>query len=229
MGAALTIRGLRYRYRLREAWVMAVETLDLEAGEQVLLRGPSGTGKSTLLQLVAGLLELRPGQVEGSIRVGDVDPLALGGSARDRWRGRHVGMIFQTFQLLPEFTALDNVMLALHFAGERPAAQRERAAALLAELGIERVHAPCEELSVGQQQRVAVARAVACRPSLVLADEPTASLDEANADAAMGLIQETCRRQGAALLCASHDPAMERRFQRTVQLNPGHHPAEAPR
>lgn len=220
---ALSIRGLRFRYRARGsaasassrkpdgrdgAWIVDLPALTLQRGEQMLLVGRSGSGKSTLLQLVAGLLDPE----EGELLVAGQRVHALRGGARDRWRGRSIGMIFQTFQLLPGFTALESVMMALHFAGEPPKAQRERGSSLLGELGIDRLDAPCEELSVGQQQRVAVARAVACRPALVLADEPTASLDSESADAAMDLVQETCRRSGAALLCTSHDPRMERRF-----------------
>lgn len=230
---ALSIRGLRFRYGRAPVpspadggalagaagWIVDLPALTLEPGAQMLLVGRSGCGKSTLLQLVAGLLD----PVEGEVSVAGQRVHALGGGARDRWRGRNIGMIFQTFQLLPGFTALESVMMALHFAGEAPKAQRERASSLLRELGIERLDAPCEELSVGQQQRVAVARAVACRPALVLADEPTASLDPETADTAMDLVQETCRRSGAALLCTSHDPRMERRFDgRALSLFAAH-------
>lgn len=220
MTAALSISSLRFAYAARGPWAVALEALELAPGGQVLLRGSSGSGKSTLLLLVAGLLEAGGARLEGRIAVGGQDVLALRGAQRDLWRGRHVGMIFQTFHLLPALSALENVMLALHFAGSRPTEQRQRAAALLQELGIERPDAPCEDLSVGQQQRVAVARAVACRPALVLADEPTASLDQENAATTMHLIQTTCRANGAALVCASHDPSMEGRFERTIELAP---------
>jgi ABC-type lipoprotein export system ATPase subunit len=218
MPEALSIRSLRFRYAPLGPCALRLDELLVAPAEQVLIRGPSGSGKSTLLHLIAGLLDEEPGRLEGSIEVAGQQVMALRGARRDLWRGRHLGMIFQTFQLLPTLTALENVMLALHFAGERPAAQRQRAAELLAELGIERPHSPCEELSVGQQQRVAVARAVACRPALVLADEPTASLDLPTATTAMELIQETCRGRGAALVCASHDPSLAGRFARSIEL-----------
>jgi len=218
MPDALSITSLRFSYAPRGPCALRVDELLMATGEQLLIRGPSGSGKSTLLHLIAGLLDAEPTCLQGSLLVAGQQVMALRGARRDLWRGRHIGMIFQTFQLLPAFTAMENVMLALHFAGERPAVQRQRAAELLEELGIERPHALCEELSVGQQQRVAVARAVACRPALVLADEPTASLDLATASAAMDLIQETCRRRGSALLCASHDPALSGRFARSIEL-----------
>lgn len=216
---ALRIDELRYRYLTSGPWVVEVSDLSLSRGEQALLVGPSGSGKSTLLQLVAGLIELGDGAGQGRVEVAGQAIGDLHGAARDLFRGRQIGMIFQTFQLLPGFTAIENVMLALLCAQQPRGEHRPRAKALLTELGIERVDAPVESLSVGQQQRVAVARAVACRPALVLADEPTASLDPENATAAMNLIQETCRRNDAALLCTSHDPAMRARFQRVVQLS----------
>jgi len=211
--SALRVAGLRFRYG-PGPWIIDLAELSLAPGEQVLLTGRSGSGKSTLLQLIAGLVD----PLQGSVEVDGRNVHALSGSARDLFRGQRIGMIFQTFQLLPGFTARENVMLALLFAGRAPREQRERADRLLVELGIERADAAVDELSVGQQQRVAVARAVACNPSLVLADEPTASLDCENAGIAMDLIQESCRRTGAALLCASHDPALAARFTRKVSL-----------
>lgn len=127
-------------------------------------------------------------------------------------------MIFQTFNLLQGFTALENVEAALLFSAIPPKEHTPRGEALLTSLGITKPHARVENLSVGQQQRVAVARAVAVKPTLVLADEPTASLDPANASGAMDLIQSACKECGAALLCVSHDPSMASRFQRRVTL-----------
>ncbi len=209
--AALRITGLRFAFPDAEpgaAPTVDVADLTLNRGEQVLLTAGSGKGKSTLLTIIAGLME----PTSGKVLVAGSDVHALRGASRDAFRGRHIGMVFQTFNLLPGFTARENVLAALMFSGVAAAEQDRRADALLKRLGIERADAPVEKLSVGQQQRVAVARAVACDPVLVLADEPTASLDPENAATAIGLIQESCRERNAALLCVSHDPAMSERF-----------------
>jgi len=216
MPAALEIEQLRFGYAGRDgaAFDLSVDHMEVAAGEQVLLAGPSGSGKSTLLALVAGLLEPRG----GSIRIGGDSITSLRGAARDRFRGRRIGMIFQTFNLLHGFSARQNVEAALLAIGEPAAIQRSRAESVLAALRIDRPNAPVDELSVGQQQRVAVARAIVTKPALVLADEPTASLDPPTAAAAMDLIQSVCRDQGAALLCTSHDPALRERFQRIESI-----------
>ena len=217
-GAALRIEGLKFRHAGGgPGWLIDVASLRLGAGEQMLLTAPSGAGKSTLLQLIAGLMDPQEGRVE----VAGQAVHALRGAARDAFRGRRIGMIFQTFQLLNGFTALENVELAMMLGGMGPGERRARAAELLRQLGIERPEAEPERLSVGQQQRVAVARALACGPKLVLADEPTASLDPETAAGAMDLIQESCRAAGAALLCVSHDPAMGARFARRERLGGG--------
>lgn len=214
--AALSLRDLRFRYPGGEstAWVVEVPRLDLAAGEQMLLRGGSGSGKSTLLNLVAGLMT----PSSGTVRVKGTDIHALRGAARDRFRGRTIGMIFQTFNLLQGFTAAENVMAALMFSDRPRGLHRELAHALLAHLGITTPDREVSRLSVGQQQRVAVARAVACDPALVLADEPTASLDPENAGTAIELIQSICREKNAALLCVSHDPSIAERFERVERL-----------
>ena len=215
---ALRISRLCFRYRSGEGgepFVLRVGDLGLDRAEQVLLTAGSGHGKSTLLSIIAGLLEPEAGTVE----VAGQDIHALRAARRDRFRGRHIGMIFQTFNLLHGFSALENVMAALKFSEAPRREHRQRAAALLERLGITRPGATPDQLSVGQQQRVAVARAVACSPELVLADEPTASLDPANAGAAIGLIQSACAEAGSALLCVSHDPHMAERFARRIALD----------
>lgn len=216
---ALSVRGLRFRYvgavdTPADAWTIDLPSLDVAHGEQVLLTGGSGTGKSTLLHLIAGLVD----PAAGTVLVDGTNIHALAGAPRDRFRGTKIGMIFQTFNLLAGFSALENVLAALMFSSVPPGKHQGLAEAALSRLGITRVHATPEELSVGQQQRVAVARAVVCRPALVLADEPTASLDPENAEHAMDLIQSVCRELGAALVCVSHDPAMSARFERREKL-----------
>ena len=213
---ALEIDRLRFAYTegASSGFELSLPSLVLGQGEEMLLVGRSGCGKSTLLQLIAGLLD----PLAGSVRVGGTDIASLRGAARDRFRGRHVGMIFQTFNLLQGFTARENVLVALLMSDVPKADWQERAESLLRSLGIERLDAPAEELSVGQQQRVAIARALACRPTLVLADEPTASLDPENAVNAVRVLRDACREQGAALLVVSHDPSLETHFARIERL-----------
>jgi len=155
------------------------------------------------------------------VEVAGIRMSALRGAARDEARGKRVGMIFQTFNLLHGFSALENVLAALMFSAIPPAEHEARARGLLGTLGLgaDLADAEVDRLSVGQQQRVAVARALAGRPALVLADEPTASLDPENAAAAIALIQDACRADGAALLCTSHDPSLRARFARTESID----------
>ena len=179
--------------------VLDVPQFRLPAGQQVALRGSSGSGKTTLLHCIAGIV--RPDA--GSIVVSGDDVALLDEAERDAWRARHVGYVFQTFNLLQAFTALENVELGMLF-GE--GADAERARHLLERVGLgERLHHRPRQLSVGQQQRVAVARAIANRPSLVLADEPTGNLDAAHAKSALALLRDVCRESGASLLVVSHD------------------------
>ncbi len=218
---ALHIRNLKFQYPnsphapTPSNWVVNIPDFQLAPAEQALLTGGSGSGKSTLLQLIAGLLDIQL----GSIEVAGVSLASLSRAKRDLHRGQTTGMIFQTFNLLHGFSACENVMAALMFSTLPPAQHRATALQLLSHLGIDNPNAKPDQLSVGQQQRVAVARAIACKPALILADEPTASLDPENAGGAMDLIQQTCREIGAALLCVSHDPAMASRFDRRVALH----------
>ena len=213
MTYALQLANVTFDYG--EDFSLSIKELSLNKGEMALISGGSGSGKSTLLWLIAGLLRAR----SGSITVAGERMDGVSESAADRIRARHIGLVFQTHHLLPEFSAQDNVALALMAAGEPEKTHATRARELLEKLGIERVNVPVANLSVGQQQRVAVARAIVCKPTIVLADEPTASLDEMNASQAMDLIQQACREAGAALLCASHDRAMQSRFERVIQVD----------
>jgi ABC-type lipoprotein export system ATPase subunit len=214
---ALAIRALRFRYHARpgqidphsDPWTLTIGDFALAPAQHLLLSASSGRGKSTLLHLIAGLLD----PDEGRIEIAGTPIHSLRQAPRDRFRGQHIGMIFQTFNLLQGFTALENVQAALMFSSLPQRDHAPRARSLLDTLEISRPNAPVEQLSVGQQQRVAVARAVAVKPTIVLADEPTASLDPQNAHAAMDLIQQACTDCGAALLCVSHDPSIASRFQ----------------
>ncbi|CAG1004502.1 ABC transporter ATP-binding protein YtrE [Phycisphaerales bacterium] len=214
---ALEIQDLEFSYAPADdepPFSIRLPSLLLGRGEQVLVTAPSGGGKSTLLSLIAGLME----PVRGSVRIDGTVVHSLRGAARDHFRGRKVGMIFQTFNLLQGFTALENVSAALMMSDIPEREHRKRASELLASLGIRTPERRVERLSVGQQQRVGVARALACDPVLVLADEPTASLDPDNAAGAIDLIERACKQKNAALLCVSHDPGMRDRFQRHERL-----------
>lgn len=211
---ALELSRVHFRYG-GGGFELTLPALTLGRAEEMLLVGQSGCGKSTLLQLIAGLVD----PSSGSVRIGGHDIHALRGAARDRFRGRSIGMVFQTFNLLQGFTARENVEIAM-MLGDLPRSEwSQRAGSLLRELGIERLDARADELSVGQQQRVAVARALACRPTLVLADEPTASLDPENSANAIRVLRDACREHGAALLVVSHDPLLEAHFGRVERLD----------
>ena len=223
MPSTLDISSLRFRYG--RGFELSVDRLTVAAGEHVLLRGPSGCGKSTLLHLIAGLEQ----PASGSIAVAGIDVTTLSAADRDAFRGRHIGMVFQTFNLLQGFSALENVLLGLEFSGVPSSGRPHRAREALASLGISECDARVEEMSIGQQQRVAIARAVAGGPSLVLADEPTASLDPDNSVVAISTIREAARRVGASLLCTSHDPSLAPHFDRVLDMSSrGAIQAEAP-
>lgn len=201
--------------------VIDVPSFDLSDCEQVALVGGSGTGKTTLLHLIAGILSPDSGRVVYDNLNGDssaTDIAGLSESERDVFRGRYVGYIFQTHHLLPSFTAMENVLLGMSFTGR--ASDPDWAKHLLGEVGLsDRLNYRPEKLSVGQQQRVAVARALANRPKLVLADEPTGALDPKNAQAVLELIRSLCHEVGASLLLVSHDPQISSQFSRVVALS----------
>ncbi len=215
---ALRIRGLSRWFDDPEGGrtqVLDLPSLELARGEQVAVTGESGSGKTTLLHVVAGLLPADGGEVE----VGGEAMTGRSEAARDRLRARHVGIVFQAFHLLPGLTALETVALGMTFrpASGQPARQAARDALGRVGLG-DRLHHLPAQLSTGQQQRVAIARALAGSPTLVLADEPTASLDAARAEACLALLTSFCAERGAALLLVSHDPSVLRRFPRQVAL-----------
>ncbi len=213
---AIEICGLEFAYP--SGFRLAIANLVVRRGEQVLLSGPSGSGKSTLLHLIAGIEHPQ----RGSIAIGGTNILGLAEIARDLFRGRHVGMIFQTFNLLHGFTAAENVRLALMLAGHSRNEQEQIAHETLSALGIATPDRSVDALSVGQQQRVAVARAMAGSKTLVLADEPTASLDPRNAHAAIQVIRDAAKARGAALLLSSHDPTLRGAFDRVIEIESLH-------
>ena len=204
--------------------VIDVPSFAVADGEQVALVGGSGSGKTTLLHLIAGILTPDGGRIVYDNLNGQPAPAAastdiarLGESERDVFRGRYVGYIFQTHHLLPGFTALENVLLGMSFTGRGH--DPGWAKHLLSEVGLsDRLNFKPEKLSVGQQQRVAVARALANRPRLVLADEPTGALDPKNAQAVLDLIRKLCAEVSASLLLVSHDPQISGQLPRVVSL-----------
>jgi ABC-type lipoprotein export system ATPase subunit len=192
--------------------IVDIPAFALTAGEQVAVRGASGSGKTTLLNLIAGILQ----GDRGRILLAGHDLATLSESRRDRLRATTIGYVFQNFNLLQGYSALENVMLGMLFG---PGIDRERARALLERVGLgHRLQYRPAQLSIGQQQRVAVARALANHPKLVLADEPTGNLDQRHAGEALALIREVCREQNAALLLVSHDPAVLSAFDRVEDL-----------
>jgi len=206
----LRITGLTKAYPLPaggEHRVVGVAEFALEAGAQLALRGESGSGKTTFLHLIAGILAPDAGHIEVAGR----DVAALGEAGRDRLRAETIGYIFQTFNLLQGHTVLENVELGMAFGR---GVDRAHAASLLQRVGLgdKLGHFP-RQLSTGQQQRVAVARALANRPKLVLADEPTGNLDRRNSRESLALIREVCRESGAALLLVSHDEEVLKQFE----------------
>lgn len=188
--------------------IVSVPQFALAPGEQLALRGESGSGKTTFLNLIAGILAADSGRV----MLDGVEMTALGEAKRDRLRAEKLGYIFQTFNLLQGYTVLENVVLGMSF-GPR-GADRAHAREVLGRVGLgHRLDHFPNQLSTGQQQRVAVARALANRPKLVLADEPTGNLDRKHAGEALQLIREVCREHGAALLLVSHDELVLGQFE----------------
>jgi putative ABC transport system ATP-binding protein len=194
--------------------ILDVPRLEVSAGEQVVIRGRSGGGKTTLLNLIAGLAT----PDEGRVVVGKTDVTRLSESARDRFRARNIGFVFQTFNLLEGFSALENVLLGMTFTGQRRDAQR--ATDLLRRVGLANrlTHKPAA-LSVGEQQRVAVARALVNRPVLLLADEPTANIDPGHQQQVVDLLRGVCRDENVAMLLVTHSPEVSGQFERVEQLD----------
>src|SRR6266404_5150911 len=218
------LSGVRFSWHAASPPVVAIDSLRVARGERLLLRGPSGSGKSTLLSLLAGVLKAQ----SGSVRVLDHELGALAGTARDRFRADHIGVIFQMFNLIPYLSVRENVCLPCAFSSRRRERceqsgtnVREVAARLLDHLdmgGHEMSRRQVTELSVGQQQRVAAARSLIGAPELVLADEPTSSLDADRRAAFLELLFRECARERATLIFVSHDITLAPLFDRTLEF-----------
>jgi len=217
--ALLDINDLRFTWPGDAHPVLDLSALNLAVGEKVFMFGPSGSGKSTLLALVGGLI--RP--QSGKIRFRGQELTGLGGAARDRFRAEHLGVIFQQFNLLPWLDLIGNVMLPCRFSSARAARAgdvKQASEQLLAAMGLapELWHRRADSISVGQQQRVAAARALIGRPALILADEPTSALDHDRRLDFLELLFSQVEAANSALLFVSHDRELAERFDRAVDL-----------
>ena len=219
-GDVLVVTNLKRSFRQGGVVIEVLRGVDLHvgAGEIVALLGPSGSGKSTMLQAV-GLLE---GGFEGSIRIAGEEAAKLDNDGRTRVRRNSLGFVYQFHHLLPDFSAAENVVLPQLIHGANRLAAEERAASVLGALGLGHrlTHRPAQ-LSGGEQQRVAVARALANAPKLVLADEPTGNLDEATADVVLAEFLRLVRGEGSAALVATHNERLAAKMDRVVRLHEG--------
>jgi len=219
--AAIELRDVRFGWRAGET-TLQIPQLTIQKGERVFLQGASGSGKTTLLGLIGGVLQPSSGAVEvlGTL----LNTLSAG--RRDRFRGEHLGFIFQMFNLLPYLSVLENVLLPLRFSSVRHSRVTgqplpQEAARLVEALGLSDnvLHRSVSELSVGQQQRVAAARALIGRPDILIADEPTSALDADTRSVFLHLLMNECRAHGTTLLFVSHDAALKTLFDRTLNMS----------
>lgn len=215
---ALCVDGLQVRYPGLPVPALDLPSLSLAAGETAALVGPSGSGKTTFINIVTGMERAGSGRVAWN----DENIAALPEGGRDRWRARNVGLVMQDFHLFEGLSAEANVLLPQRLSHLRlPAGMRSRARELLARVGIERPDQLVGTMSRGQMQRVAVARALVGKPGLIVADEPTASLDAESGAAVAGLLVELAQEAGSTLLVASHDGRLIERMGRTLRLENG--------
>ena len=221
----IDIQDLAFRWHTDGPTVLSVETLQVEAGEHLFIEGPSGSGKSTLLSLLAGVVSAHV----GSVRVLDHELRQLGSAERDHFRADHIGYIFQMFNLIPYLSVIDNVVLSCRFSTRRRDKALARGHGLEAEARRLLGHLDLDHpdllgravttLSVGQQQRVAAARALMGAPELLIADEPTSSLDADRRESFIRLLFQECAEAGSTLVFVSHDASLEPLFDRTIRLD----------
>ena len=214
---SLVLKNVRKSYREPDGTplpVLDIAHFEMRDAEQVVLVGSSGGGRSTLLNVIAGITV----PDSGTVTIDGVNVTGLGEVTRDRFRAQRIGFVFQTFNLLPAFSALENVLLGMSFSGK--GADRGRAKQLLDRVGLGHrlTHRP-GQLSVGEQQRVAVARALANSPTLLLADEPTANVDLRHQEVILAMIRETCAEQKVALLLVTHSADVAGQFGRVEEIS----------
>ena len=220
----INIQNLTFRWHRNEANILDLPELVVNKGERVFIKGASGSGKSTLLSLIGGVVTPQ----SGSISVLGQQLNTMNSAKRDTFRAEHIGFIFQMFNLLPFLSVIDNVLLACRFSKQRSkniysrkCSQQEEARRLLGHLDIPKdmLQRQINKLSVGQQQRVAAARALIGGPDLVIADEPTSALDADRRSVFLQLLQKECMEQGASLVFVSHDASLESGFDRSIHLD----------
>ncbi|MDO6707670.1 ABC transporter ATP-binding protein [Photobacterium sp. 1_MG-2023] len=215
---------VRFRWPDQSDDLISITSFSLSQGEKVFLQGPSGSGKSTLLSLMAGIHQ----PIQGDIRLLGESFSSLSASQRDRRRADHIGYIFQQFNLLPYLSVIDNVLLPCHFSPlrkQKTTAPEQEAKRLLKSLQLPDscLSRQVTQLSIGQQQRVAAARALIGRPALLIADEPTSALDHDNRNHFIHLLMDECEQAGASLLFVSHDPTLTQGFDRILNLQELNH------
>lgn len=221
----IEITNLSFAWKKQAQPVLNIAALQINCGERVFLRGPSGSGKSTLLNLLAGVTTPQ----SGSLKVLGQELNTLGSAQRDHFRAHHIGFIFQMFNLIPYLSVVENVTLPCRFSSKRKHKVLAQAESLQAEAirlldhldmaHTEVLHKPVNELSVGQQQRVAAARALIGAPELVIADEPTSSLDADRRTAFIDLLFRECDNANATLIFVSHDNSLQVPFERTIEFH----------
>ena len=224
-GLAVSLRDVTFRWNADDPDLLSIKQFDIPKGECLFIKGASGTGKTTLLNVLAGVLTPN----EGSVRVLDAQFGQMQGAGRDRFRADHIGVIFQQFNLLPYLSLIDNVTLPCRFSGKRRASAlgtassvEESARRLLAHLGLDidsLVGRSVRELSVGQQQRVAAARALIGKPELIIADEPTSSLDWDVRENFLRLLFDEVAAAESTLVFVSHDTSLEKFFKTSLNLS----------
>ena len=216
----IQINDLRFRWKGQTQDTLSIEQMCIKKGEHVLLRGESGSGKTTLLNLLAGILTPN----SGKLMLLGTDLHCLKATKRDRFRADHMGIIFQQFNLLPYLSVIDNVALPCQFSmrrNKKTGDQKQTALRLLHHLGLDKslCNRSVGELSVGQQQRVAAARALIGQPEIIIADEPTSSLDTNKRDDFLNLLFQEANIQNSTILFVSHDPAISDHFSNIIELS----------
>jgi putative ABC transport system ATP-binding protein len=214
---SLTVSGLIVTYPGLSTPVLSIDVLSVAAGETMAITGASGSGKSTFVNIITGLERVREGKVVWS----DRDIAGLTETGRDRWRGENVGLVMQEFHLLPGLSAIENVLLPVRLARAMSRDYGKRAKALLEKTGLGRPDQNIDTMSRGEMQRVAIARALLRKPGVIVADEPTASLDPDNGEAIGRLLVELARAEGTTLIVITHDRLLAQRLDRCLEFANG--------